>query len=150
MDCTLEDYFAARFACVTYVLLQASAGAANPPSGTQPTDDAATQPTGDQNAELRRELEQLKQLVEQQQARITALEYQNSAAGTDGALGGSMTDLRSPMFGAEPQPVPKGLAFGSELPDTPAQVPQNTGSSDERIRNLERRLKGIGPLVVQW
>jgi hypothetical protein len=128
------------------MFLTAPADAANPPSGTQPADDAATQPTGDQNAELRRELEQLKQLVEQQQARITALEYQNPAAGADGALSGSMTDLRSPMFGAEPQPVPKGLSFGSELPDTPGQVSQNAGSSDERIRNLERRLKGLGPL----
>ncbi len=137
-----------RASLASLMFLTASAGAANPPNGTQPTDDAATQPTADQNAELRRELEQLKQLVEQQQARITALEYQNSAAGTDGALGGSMTDLRSPMFGAEPQPAPKGPGFGSQLPDSPqvAQGPQNAGSSDERIRNLERRLKGIGPL----
>ena len=131
---------------VALLLLTTPAVAANPAGNPEP-EVVSTASTGGENAELRRELEQLKQLVQQQQSRIIALEYQNASVEADGAIGGSMTDLRSPVFGAELNPVPKTLGFGTALPDSPpAQGQQNAGSSDERIRNLERRMKGIGPL----
>src|SRR5215469_12982276 len=42
----------------------------------QPSPDAGTATAGSENSQLRNEVEQLKQLVLQQQARITALERQ--------------------------------------------------------------------------
>jgi hypothetical protein len=103
-------------------------------------------PAGDENAQLRSELEQLKQLVQQQQARITALEYQHSGITAGEGAGGAVTDMPSPPIGAGPDRVPPSLAFEAELTDATTQTQQNAGSSDERIRNLERRIKGIGPL----
>jgi hypothetical protein len=126
-------------------ILSTAARSANPPADPRPEDDA-TASTGNENAELRKELEQLKQLVQQQQARINALEYQNLSTGADPAAGAAMTDLRSPVLGVDPVAAPTALAFGAALPDPPPQAPQNAGSSDERIRNLERRMKGLGPL----
>jgi hypothetical protein len=126
-------------------ILSTAARSANPPADPHPEGDA-TASTGNENAELRKELEQLKQLVQQQQARISALEYQNVSTGADPAAGAAMTDLRSPVLGVDRVAAPTALAFGAALPDPPPQVPQNAGSSDERIRNLERRMKGLGPL----
>jgi hypothetical protein len=95
---------------------------------------------------LRAELEQLKQLVQQQQARINALELEHSNMGADGGSAGPLTDMLAPVKGSGLDAGPRPLAFGSLLPDTTPQGPQNAGSSDERIRNLERRIKGIGPI----
>jgi hypothetical protein len=129
----------------TLLFLVAPARSANPPSDSQPNGDS-TASASDENARLRSELEQLKRLVQQQQARITALEYQHS--GIEGDLGaeGAATDMLSPAIGTVPDGVPPPLAFGAELTDATTQAQQNAGSSDERIRNLERRIKGIGPL----
>ncbi len=128
-------------------LLPAKGRAADPSANPQPEPDASVS-AASENAQLRREMEQLKQLVQQQQARITALEYRDSNTGVDGALGLTPTDLRSPMYDAAPEAVPVALGFGSPLPypQAQAQAQQNAGSSDERVRNLERRLKGLGPL----
>jgi hypothetical protein len=123
-----------------------AARAANPPADPRIEGDS-TAPTGNENAALRRELEQLKQLVQQQQARITALEHQNVSTGAEAAAGAALPDLRSTALGTDPVATPITLTFGAALPDPPPpQAPQNAGSSDERIRNLERRMKGIGPL----
>jgi hypothetical protein len=115
-------------------------------AGEPASPDAATsslQPA--ESTQLRTELEQLKQLVLQQQARINALEHQQ-ASGAPAQAGGEMVDMLS-SFGApstvDPMPAPQSAPQTATL-----QAPQNAGSSDERIRNLERRLKGLGPLSI--
>ncbi len=102
---------------------------------------------GDQNSQLRSELEQLKQLVHQQQDRIAALEAQQSGAPAARGLESSLIDIMAPTSEAAPPPI-AGARFYFEPLDGTAQQPggQNQGSSDERVRNLERRIKGLGPL----
>ena len=81
----------------------------------------------------------------QQQARINALEHQQISS-VPAPGGGDLVDLLS-SAGAEPvpaaSPVPQAAPQAATL-----QPPQNAGSSDERIRNLERRIQGLGPISV--
>lgn len=96
-----------------------------------------------QDSDLRSEMEQLKRLVQDQQKRIDALEASLSA--NLGSPAGSV-----PVAGA---PANTLQASTSPPPATPQQT-QNlpttrnvqAGSSDERIRNLERQIKGLGPI----
>ena len=134
--------FAVLFAALLFSA--APAPADNPPGDPHLKGDSSAS-AGDENAHLRSELEQLKQLVQEQQARITALEYQHSGMGADGAAGG-MNDMLSPVKGVAPDGASPPLAIGDNMPGATPQAPQNAGSSDERIRNLERRIKGIGPI----
>jgi hypothetical protein len=135
------------FALILATLLfqAAPARSADSPGDPRAKEDS-TSSASDENLQLRSELEQLKQLVQQQQARITALEYQHSGIGADEGAEGPVTDMLSPAIGAGPDRVAPVLAFGSVLTDATTQTQQNAGSSDERIRNLERRIKGLGPL----
>jgi hypothetical protein len=130
----------------TAFFLPATGRAATAEANSPAEVDSAAPTTSNENAELRAELEQLKKLVQQQQARISALEYQSAGAAPDDTAGASLTDLRSPVLGNDPVAAPKALAFGAAPPEPLPQAPQNAGSSDERIRNLERRMKGLGPL----
>ena len=128
------------------LFLRAPAGAVDPPGGSPPSPDAATQP-GDQNADLRSEVRELKQLVQQQQARINALERQQ--VHTEMAPGvGSMTDLLS-SGGVVADPTAQAAPAPQPPPQTArVQTDQNAGSSDTRIRNLERRIQGLGPISI--
>src|SRR5215469_5109927 len=108
----------------------------------------ANSSSASENVQLRSELEQLRQLVLQQQARINALEHQQ-AVSSPYPSGGEMTDLRSAIDGiVDPQAPPAS----AQQPATPqvasAPTPQYAGSSDERIRNLERRIQGLGPISI--
>jgi hypothetical protein len=84
-------------------------------------------------------VEQLKQLVREQQKRIEALEteHQNPAPSNSASLsatrpaGGEASD---------------SAAVATNLQTTSDQSNQHAGSSDERIRNLERQIKGLGPI----
>jgi len=101
----------------------------------------------DSNVQLWSELEQLRRLVQQQQARITALEQQQLSGerlGHDGEL----SDLLSPA--APSSDGAPGETSGPQAPPQSAtlQRDQNAGSSDQRIRNLERQIKGLGPLSL--
>jgi len=101
----------------------------------------------DSNVQLWSELEQLRLLVQQQQARITALEQQQLSGerlGHDGEL----SDLLSPA--APSSDGAPGETSGPQAPPQSAtlQRDQNAGSSDQRIRNLERQIKGLGPLSL--
>lgn len=92
-------------------------------------------------SEVRSELEQLKQLVREQQQRIDALE----GAHKSDSVAESNTS----------SPAPKQLQASAAAVSSPAAGPQDTtsqavqaGSSDERIRNLERQIKGLGPISL--
>src|SRR5215469_6266236 len=128
------------------VFLTTSANAVDPPSGSAPVADAYTQSSG-QNADLRSEVQELKQLVQQQQARINALERQQTHSELNPGVGNT-TDLLSSggvLTDAAAQAVPPPQSAPQVAN---VQSPQNAGSSDERIRNLERRIQGLGPLSV--
>lgn len=131
---------------MVWVFATSSASIAAAEEAASTTDDAKTAPATE-NSQLRSELEQLKQLVLQQQARINALERQQVPGGpipgvgdvTDLLSSGSFTSEQAPAIGGPPQPAPQTAS----LP-----APQNAGSSDTRIRNLERRIQGLGPISI--
>jgi len=140
-----HDYFATLLFAVS-VFLSGVAGTAVAEEAAQPSADASTL-SATENSQLRSELEQLKQLVQQQQSRINALERQQTPGGPPPH--DDQTDMLS-SFGA---PLDPGLpASGAPQPGPPQaaglQTPQNAGSSDERIRNLERRMQGLGPISI--
>ena len=117
-------------------------------SNAIPAREAATStPAAPPDADLRSEVEQLKQLVRSQQQRIDALET------------GRKPENETPEVVASAAPVVTAPAAPANAPARLAQQtepsqPQNSsqaqtvqaGSSDERIRNLERQIKGIGPI----
>jgi len=110
---------------------------------------ATTSGTGTPEAELRIELEQLQQLVREQQKRIEALEAQHPSSQPQGAM--SMVESSSAnSSSASAQDKSTISASGTAGQGTASQGPtyQNVqaGSSDERIRNLERQIKGVGPI----
>jgi hypothetical protein len=107
--------------------------------------EAPATPAPSPEQQLRSELDELKQLVRAQQRRIEALES------------GRNPDPQSASVVASAAPVAMSVAKtqGSNAPQaTSNQQPQNVsqaqtvqaGSSDERIRNLERQIKGLGPI----
>ena len=111
-----------------------------------PPGSGASAPQASENAQMRAELEQLKQLVLQQQSRINALERQQAPGAT--ALGSDdLIDMLSSAGFAQ-------AAVATQVPEQAApqvatlQAPQSSGSTDERVRNLERRIKGLGPLTI--
>jgi hypothetical protein len=141
----------------TYVACFPVAGSLVAEESAQPAADVVSQtaPNGD-NAAMRAELEQLKQLVLQQQARINALERQQISTVPAPATGngGELIDLLSSSgmpsspdaFGgsqAAPQATPQNTPQVSTI-----QTPQTSGSTDERVRNLERQLKRLGPIAI--
>ena len=120
---------------------------AEEPGSDAPSNVSAATQSSDQTSELRSEMEQLKQLVEQQQARINALERQQAHSELDPGVG-NMTDMLSSggvltdaaaQVVPPPQPAPQVATV---------QTDQNAGSSDTRIRNLERRIQGLGPISI--
>ena len=126
-----------------FALMLLGAIAATAEDGVQPGPGAAA-PQASENTQMRAELEQLKQLVLQQQTRINALERQQ----TPGAAAVGSDDLIDMLSSAGiaqavATPVPQAAPQVATL-----QAPQNSGSSDERVRNLERRIKGLGPLSI--
>ncbi|MBZ5678936.1 MAG: putative porin [Acidobacteriia bacterium] len=100
---------------------------------------AQAAPPGD--ADLRSEVEQLKQLVREQQNRIDALEKEHQTPAPSNSAGPSAARP------ADRQASDSAATVATNLQATPAdKSAQNAGSSDERIRNLERQIKGIGPI----
>ena len=111
-----------------------------------PPGPGVSAPQASENAQMRAELEQLKQLVLQQQSRINALERQQTpgaaAVGSDNLI--DMLSSAGLAQAAVATPAPQQAAPQVAT----VQAPQNSGSSDERVRNLERRIKGLGPLSI--
>ncbi|MGH9644788.1 MAG: putative porin [Terriglobales bacterium] len=110
--------------------------AATPAAGTSA---GAADTASSADSDLRTTVEQLQQLVRDQQKRIEALEAERGATKPQTAMNFS---ARSSTAG--PQAQTTASTQGSQ-PQSSA-IGQQAGSSDERIRNLERQIKGIGPI----
>jgi Putative porin len=119
--------------------------------------------SGSVDPDLRSELEQLKELLREQQKRIDALEAERNPKPPEAA------SLPKHPTASEPSPGPVNPVYSaaadpapSASPDLQANAPPpsaqaqpqaatvvrnvQAGSSDERIRNLERQVKGLGPI----
>jgi hypothetical protein len=124
--------------------------ASNVGPAREPAASTASAPSPD--AELRSEVEQLKQLVRDQQKRIDALEAKPASGPVVAApLAVTASVVPTPVTLAAATPAPASTAATAATaprPQEAAPVAQNVqaGSSDERIRNLERQIKGIGPI----
>ena len=120
--------------------------ASNATSATPSAEESTTSaPTPDQ--QLRSEVEELKQLVREQQLRIDALEAGRKASPEPPAVVASVTAITSAPT-ADPAANAKPQAGESQPQPQNAPRAQNVqaGSTDERIRNLERQIKGLGPI----
>ena len=97
------------------------------------------------DADLRSEVEQLLQLVREQQKRIDALEADRTPVAEHTAIPASAVAVSTPP--ATVSAVTQASPDSAE-PQNTAPRAQNVqaGSSDERIRNLERQIKGLGPV----
>ena len=114
---------------------QTSADGSTPPSSPVAN-------TSSPDADLRSQVDRLERLVREQQKRIDALEAgrpttaslpapENAAPAAVGQSEASISSPASPAAAPQNQP--------------PAQIVE-AGSSDQRIRNLERQIKGLGPI----
>jgi hypothetical protein len=110
-------------------------------SPIQAASSASNSSVSSPDSDLRSELEQLRQLVGEQQKRIAALEAErqtNPGGATLSAAGSPANDA-----GAS-KPVPSSNALQEQTPRATQAV--RAGSTDERIRNLERQIQGLGPI----
>ena len=127
--------------------LPAGALAEADPAASASSNSNTSTPLAD--PQLRFEVEQLKQLVREQQKRIEALESERGAAGSP-TVGVSAPSPQLSTIGAFP--AQNAATSSQSSPATASQTLatsqsyQNAGSSDERIRNLERQIKGLGPI----
>ena len=98
------------------------------------------------DADLRSEVEQLLQIVREQQKRIDALETGHTSAAEHAAITGSAApaEAAAPAVPVATNPAPAPVS--SPQDSTPQVQNVQAGSSDERIRNIERQIKRIGPI----
>ena len=112
-----------------------------------PSTEASTAPAPTPDQQLRSEVEELKQLVREQQHRIDALETGRKAGPEPPAVVASVTPITSAPTG---YPAANAKLQADESQPQPQDAPRaqnvQAGSSDERIRNLERQIKGLGPI----
>src|SRR5215471_6929489 len=107
--------------------------------------EAPATPAPSPEQQLRSELDQLKQLVHDQQQRIEALESGRQA---DPPLAIEVAST-APISSAPAKPqdsTPAPQATPPQAPNASRAQTVQSGSSDERIRNLERDIKALGPL----
>ena len=144
MNATGKRFLTAIFATLTAGAWAQTQTASNV-APTPPPAEASSTPAPTPDQQLRSEVEQLKELVREQQRHIDALEA------------GRVADREPPPVVATVAPVNSAsmaIPLSSPTPQTDVAQPQTTpraqnvqaGSSDERIRNLERQIKGIGPI----
>jgi hypothetical protein len=123
------------------VWAQTSDTLAAPSAAPQSSGSVAITKATPADGDLRSELDQLKQLVREQQKRIDALETEHHNPAPSNSAGLSTT---RPVDG---EASSSAAALATNLQTTSADKSnQQAGSSDERIRNLERQIKGIGPI----
>ncbi len=130
----LSLFLAATLLGVTY--LPAVAQNSAPSTGAS----AASGPSS-ADPDLRSQVEQLQQLLREQQKRIDALEAERHPAARAAVAPSAGTSTTGIVETANVTPP------AMPHPQNPP-APQNVqaGSSDERIRNLERQIKGLGPI----
>ncbi len=123
------------------MLLTLLAAAVMPLPAQQQSEDVSMQTRGasHDDADLRAEVEQLKKMVLQQQERINALESQHKQTAEPPATLPSLEQAAKPDARAGANTLQTD-SWGAN------QANQNAGSSDERIRNLERQIKGLGAI----
>ncbi len=110
-------------------------------SSPQSSESVATTGSPAADADLRSEVEELKLLVRAQQKRIDALESERQYPAVVNSTGSSAPPP-SDQHPASSAPTPSAVNLQTAF----AGQGQQAGSSDERIRNLERQIKGIGPI----
>lgn len=129
-------------ALVSATSLRAAAQNDAGPSTPSP-DSTAIAAAVSPDSELRSQVQELLELVRAQQKRIDALEAAHNPSPTSAAAA-----IASPP--AAGQSAVEGSDRAAAAPASPAgrQEGQSVqaGSSDERIRNLERQVKGLGPI----
>jgi len=118
---------------------QTASNAAPPPPSAE---SSAPSPSPEQ--QLRSELDQLKQLVREQQQRIEALESHRQAEPQPAIEAASTTPISTGPKTQDSTPEPQ--ANPPQAPNASRAQTVQSGSSDERIRNLEREIKVLGPL----
>ncbi len=103
------------------------------------------------------DIQELKDALAAQQLQIEALKAQlhgknNDSNNTDNSNAAAPAAQPAQPAAAASQPAEtqaptSTVAVAANLQDAPlGQANQNAGSSDERIRNLERQIKGLGPI----
>jgi len=130
---------------------QTASNAAPPPVAAEAPSPA---PTPEQ--QMRSELEQLKQLVHDQQQRIVALEAAHKADSEPAVEVATTAAVTSTVSSVAAKPQASGQAPAQDSTQAPQTTPQapnqsraqtvQSGSSDERIRSLEREIQALGPL----
>jgi len=91
------------------------------------------------------DIQELRQALAAQQRQIQALQLQLQSK--EQALAPAPRETPSAATPAASEPSDSSAAVATNLQAKPAdKSSQNAGSSDERIRNLERQIKGIGPI----
>ncbi len=141
MKAPTQRYLALTLAAMTAGAWAQTQTAVNTAPAGAPT--APSTPSPDQ--QLRSEVEQLRRLLREQQERIDALEAgRNTVAAPLAVAVSAVPVVNTPAKSQESGTAPQADA---PQPQTapPAQNVQ-AGSSDERIRNLERQIKGLGPI----
>jgi len=98
------------------------------------------------DSDLRSQLQQLQQLIREQQKRIDALEADHHIVSKDNPETEKLQQPAPVSAPALQASISTPVADPNRSQGGPAAQSVQAGSSDERIRNLERQIKGLGPI----
>ena len=144
MNVTGQRFLAAlTFAALTGGVWAQTQTASNVVSAAVSAEAPTPSPSPDQ--QLRSEVEELKQLVREQQRHIDALEAGRIADPEPPAVVASVGAVTNVSM-VSPLSSPRLQTESPQPQAAPRAQNVQAGSSDERIRNLERQIKGIGPI----
>ncbi|MCU1300936.1 MAG: hypothetical protein JWQ87_1220 [Candidatus Sulfotelmatobacter sp.] len=90
------------------------------------------------------DIQELREALAAQQRQIQALQLQLQSKDQASVPAARETPSAAPPAASETSDSPAAAATKPQA--TPDKSSQNAGSSDERVRNLERQIKGIGPI----
>ena len=96
------------------------------------------------------DIQALKDALAAQQQQIQQLQAQLQGKNQGGQTVQTATSATPPASAPGPQTQPSQTNDQKPLPQEPGSRAQNvqSGSTDERVRNLERQIKGIGPVSL--